>query len=197
MNLLTRFYDVDSGAIFIDDINIKNMSLADLRGSLSVILQDSFLFSESVRYNLTYGANNCPDENIDKVTSDIKISNLIKRLPKGLESVLWEQGSEISHGQKQLVAIARTMLLDTPILIFDEATGNIDTRTELLIQQAINKITQNRTCFIIAHRLSTVRSADKILVLENGNIVESGKHEELLKLKGVYYRIYNSQFISE
>jgi ATP-binding cassette subfamily B protein len=194
MNLLTRFYDINSGTIRIDGKDIRDISQTSLRRSLGIVLQDPFLFSESVRYNIAYGDPDSTKGEVRAASIAANARNFIIRLSDRFRTVLHEQGSAISHGQRQLITIARAILIDAPILVFDEATSNIDTRTEILIQDAIANLTKGRTCFIIAHRLSTVKNADRILVLENGEIVECGSHAELLEKKGAYYNIYNSQF---
>lgn len=194
INLLTRFYDVDSGTIRIDGKDIRDISQASLRRSLGIVLQEPFIFSETVSYNIAYGNQDSTKEEIRAASIAANARNFILKLSHRFRTVLYEQGSGISHGQRQLITIARAILVDVPILVFDEATSNIDTRTEILIQNAIANLTKGRTSFIIAHRLSTVKNADKILVLEDGQIVEYGSHTELLEKKGAYYNIYNSQF---
>ncbi|MBO4804618.1 MAG: ABC transporter ATP-binding protein [Paludibacteraceae bacterium] len=194
INLLTRFYDIDEGSITIDGEEISNLTQHSLRNALGIVLQEPFLFSESIKYNIGYGKPNASEEEIRQAAITANAYHFTIRLADGFETVLHEQGEDISHGQRQLLTIARAVLVNAPILILDEATSNIDTRTEILIQKAIANLTQGKTCFIIAHRLSTIKNADKILVMENGRIVESGKHEELIQKGGVYEKIYSSQF---
>ena len=194
INLLTRFYDIDEGSITIDGEEISNLTQHSLRNALGIVLQEPFLFSESIKYNIGYGKPNASEEEIRQAAITANAYHFTIRLADGFETVLHEQGEDISHGQRQLLTIARAVLVNAPILILDEATSNIDTRTEILIQKAIANLTQGKTCFIIAHRLSTIKNADKILVMENGSIVESGKHEELIQKGGVYEKIYSSQF---
>lgn len=197
INLLNRFYDVCSGSVRIDGVDVRNMSKSELRRSIGLVPQEPYLFSDTLTHNVAYGD---PDADDDMVRNALCLANadmLVNRMPDGFETVLKEQGTGISHGQRQLLTIARAVYKDAPILVLDEATSNIDTRTEILIQNAISQITKGHTCLIIAHRLSTIMNADKILVLEKGEIVEVGTHEELLARKGVYWNIYNSQFVAE
>ena len=194
INLLTRFYDIDEGSITIDGKEISNLTQHSLRNALGIVLQEPFLFSETIKYNIGYGKPDATEEEICQAAQTANAYHFTIRLADGFETVLHEQGEDISHGQRQLLTIARAVLVNAPILILDEATSNIDTRTEILIQKAIANLTQGKTCFIIAHRLSTIKNADKILVMENGRIVESGEHEELIQKGGVYEKIYSSQF---
>lgn len=194
INLLTRFYDINSGKITIDGIDIRDVTKESLRDQMGIVLQTPFLFTDTVKYNVSYGWPVATEAEIESATIAANADSFVRRLPEGYNTVLLRGGENISHGQKQLLTIARAILVETPILVFDEATSNIDTHTELLIQKAINNLTKGRTSFVIAHRLSTVKNADKILVMHEGRIVEQGKHEELLSLKGRYYEIYNSQF---
>lgn len=197
INLLTRFYDINSGKITIDGIDIRDVTKESLRDQMGIVLQTPFLFTDTVKYNVSYGWPVATEEEIVNATIAANADSFVRRLPDGYDTVLLRGGENISHGQKQLLTIARAILVETPILVFDEATSNIDTHTELLIQRAINNLTKGRTSFVIAHRLSTVKNADKILVMHEGRIVEQGKHEELLSLKGRYYDIYNSQFVAD
>lgn len=197
INLLTRFYDINSGKITIDGIDIRDVTKESLRDQMGIVLQTPFLFTDTVKYNVSYGWPVATDEEIVNATIAANADSFVRRLPDGYNTTLLRGGENISHGQKQLLTIARAILVETPILVFDEATSNIDTHTELLIQKAINNLTKGRTSFVIAHRLSTVKNADKILVMHEGRIVEQGKHEELLALKGRYYEIYNSQFVTD
>lgn len=195
INLLTRFYDINSGSIKIDGIDIRDITKESLRDQMGIVLQVPFLFSDTVNYNVSYGWPVATQEEIINASKAANAHNFIERLPKGYNNEILRDGENISNGQKQLLTIARAILVETPILVFDEATSNIDTRTEILIQNAINNLTKGRTSFVIAHRLSTIKNADKILVMHEGRIAEQGKHEELLAKKGRYYEIYNSQFV--
>ena len=195
INLLTRFYDINSGSIKVDGIDIRDITKESLRDQMGIVLQVPFLFSDTVNYNVSYGWPVATQEEIINASKAANAHNFIERLPQGYNSEILRGGENISNGQKQLLTIARAILVETPILVFDEATSNIDTRTEILIQKAINNLTKGRTSFVIAHRLSTIKNADKILVMHEGRIAEQGKHEELLAKKGRYYEIYNSQFV--
>ncbi len=195
INLLTRFYDINSGSIKIDGVDIRDITKESLRDQMGIVLQVPFLFSDTVNYNVSYGWPVATQEEIINASKAANAHNFIERLPRGYDSEILRGGENISNGQKQLLTIARAILVETPILVFDEATSNIDTRTEILIQKAINNLTKGRTSFVIAHRLSTIKNADKILVMHEGRIAEQGKHEELLAKKGRYYEIYNSQFV--
>lgn len=195
INLLTRFYDINSGSIKVDGIDIRDITKESLRDQMGIVLQVPFLFSDTVNYNVSYGWPAATQEEIINASKAANAHNFIERLPQGYDSEILRGGENISNGQKQLLTIARAILVETPILVFDEATSNIDTRTEILIQKAINNLTKGRTSFVIAHRLSTIKNADKILVMHEGRIAEQGKHEELLAKKGRYFEIYNSQFV--
>ncbi|MGQ9631513.1 MAG: ABC transporter ATP-binding protein [bacterium] len=194
VNLLTRFYDIDSGSISIDGLDIRDVQKSSLRRQLGIVLQDTFLFSESVMENIRYGRLDATDEEVIAAAKLANADRFIRRLPQGYDTVLSEEGSNLSQGQRQLIAIARAILADPGILVLDEATSSVDTRTEAHIQEAMLRLMKGRTSFVIAHRLSTIRNADKILVINNGEIVERGTHEELLKRKGFYYKLYMSQF---
>ena len=194
VNLLMRFYEINSGSINIDGINIKDISRDSLRKNFGMVLQDTFLFTDTIAKNIAYGKKDATLEEIIKAAKETGAHSFIRRLPKGYDTVISGNGDELSVGQKQLLTITRVMLVNPPILILDEATSNIDTRTELNIQKAFNKIMIGKTSFIIAHRLSTIKDADIILVMDSGNVVEQGTHEELLKKKGYYEKLYNSQF---
>jgi ATP-binding cassette subfamily B protein len=194
INLLTKFYDIDSGEIVIDGRNIDNIKRGSLRNSISMVLQDTFLFSESVRENIRYGRLTATDEEIERAAKLANAHFFIKQLPDGYDTVLSENGSNISHGQRQLLAIARAILGESSILILDEATSSIDTRTEIAIQKAMLNLMKGKTTFVIAHRLSTIRNADKILAVKDGEIIESGTHDELIQRNGFYANLYNSQF---
>lgn len=193
VKLLMRFYDIDSGSIKIDGVDIDEYDKHSLRSHVGMVLQDSWLFSDTIKSNIRYGNLEVSDDEIVDASKQVYIDNFIRQLPDGYETTLNEDSDNISHGQKQLLTIARTILSSKEILILDEATSSVDTRTEKLIQKAIDKLMENKTSFIIAHRLSTIRNADKIIVIENGEIIEQGTHEELLDLKGYYYNTLNSQ----
>lgn len=194
INLLMRFYDADKGTISVDGNDIVKATMSSLRKSYAMVLQDTWLFHGTIFENVSYGKKDATMEEVIEVCKAAKIHSYIKRLPKGYDTIIREDGTNISKGQKQLLTIARAMLLDCKMLILDEATSNVDTRTEIRIQQAMRRLMQDKTCFIIAHRLSTIQNSDLILVVNNGNIVEQGNHEELMKKKGFYNKLYNSQF---
>ncbi len=194
VKLLMRFYDVDSGAILVDEHNIKNFRRDDLRRMFAMVLQDTWLYNGTICENIRYGRENATDEEVVKAAETAHVDHFIRTLPGGYQMVLNEEASNISSGQKQLLTIARAVLADPPMLILDEATSSVDTRTEVLIQEAMDRLMHGRTSFIIAHRLSTIRNADLILVIRDGDIVEQGKHEQLLKENGFYAELYNSQF---
>ncbi len=193
VNLLMRFYEINSGKISIDGVSISDMSRSQLRDIFSMVLQDTWLFEGTIRENLVYNKTGITDEDLDRVCKACGIDHFIKTLSNGYDTILSDE-TNVSVGQKQLLTIARAMLQNTPMLILDEATSNVDTRTEVLIQKAMDKLTQGRTSFVIAHRLSTIKNADLILVLKNGDVIESGNHKELIKQKGFYAELYNSQF---
>ena len=192
VKLLMRFYDVDSGEIKIDGVNINEYDKNSLRSLIGMVLQDSWLFSDTIANNIRYGKLDATDEEVIDAAKQVRADDFIRQLSNGYETVLNEDSDNISHGQKQLLTIARTILADKEILILDEATSSVDTRTEKLIQEAMDKLMENRTSFIIAHRLSTIKNADKIIVIENGEIIEQGSHDELLNQKGYYYNTLNS-----
>jgi len=194
VNLLSRFYDLDSGAVRIDGHDIRTLSRVSLRRNLGTVLQQSFLFAESVMENIRYGRLDATDEEVVAAARLANADGFIRRLPKGYETTLSERGANLSEGQRQLLAIARAILADPRILILDEATSSVDTRTEVQIQQALLELMKGRTSFVIAHRLSTIRDADCIVVVEDGRVVEQGDHNELLEKRGAYYRLYRSQF---
>ena len=194
INLLMRFYDVNKGDIKITDKSIYELTRASMRSKYGMVLQDTWLFSSTIRDNISYGK---PDATMDEVIAAAKMANVhdfIQTLPDGYDTVITESGDNLSQGQKQLLCIARIMLTKPPMLILDEATSNIDTRTELAIQEAFNKMMEGRTSFVVAHRLSTIVNSDMILVMNKGDIIEQGTHKELLERKGFYYALYNSQF---
>jgi ATP-binding cassette subfamily B protein len=194
VNLLARFYDVDSGVISIDGEDIRNLDKDSVRRKLGIVLQDTYLFKGTVRENIRYGRPGATDEEIEQAAVMANSDHFIKHLPEGYDTILSEEGSNLSHGQRQLLSITRTILADPDILVLDEATSSVDTRTEKYIQQAMLSLMQGRTSFIIAHRLSTIREADNILVIDHGEIIERGNHEELLAQKGFYHDLYYSQF---
>ncbi len=194
VNLLTRFYDIDGGGIHIDGRDIRRVQKASLRRQLGIVLQDTFLFSESVMENIRYGRLDATDEECIAAAKLANADQFIRRLPQGYDTALSERGSNLSQGQRQLLAIARAILADPGILILDEATSSVDTRTEVHIQEALLRLMGGRTSFVIAHRLSTIRSADKILVINEGRIIERGTHDELLAQRGFYHNLYMSQF---
>jgi len=194
INLLTRFYNVDDGAISIDGHNIRQVQKASLRRQLGIVLQDTFLFSESVMENIRYGRLDASDEECIRAAKLADADAFISRLPQGYDTQLSERGSNLSQGQRQLLAVARAILSDPDILILDEATSSVDTRTEVRIQAALSRLMEGRTSFVIAHRLSTIRGADKLLVIDDGRIIERGTHDELLAQGGFYHKLYMSQF---
>ena len=193
-NLINRFYDIQDGKIRYDGININKIKKADLRRSLGIVLQDTHLFTGTVRDNIRFGKLDATDEEIVAAAKAAHADSFIRRLPEGYDTVIAEDGGNISQGQKQLLCIARVMLRKPPILILDEATSSIDTRTEVLVQDAFEELMKGRTSFIVAHRLSTIREADVILVMKDGHIVEQGNHDQLLAQGGFYAKLYNSQF---
>ena len=193
VKLLMRFYDINSGSIKIDGIDIEEYDKDSLRSHIGMVLQDSWLFSDTISNNIRYGNLDASDDEIIDAASQVYADGFVRRLSDGYESELNEDTDNISHGQKQLLTIARTILSQKEVLILDEATSSVDTRTEKLIQKAMDRLMEGKTSFIIAHRLSTIRNADKIIVIENGEIIEQGNHEELLALKGYYYHTLNSQ----
>ena len=194
INLLMRFYDIDSGAILVDGTDISRITRDSLRKSFAMVLQDTWLFHGTIYENLAYGNPDATREEVEKACRAARIHSYIRRLPMGYDTVLSDDGHNISKGQKQLLTIARAMLLNARMLILDEATSNVDTRTELAIQEAMLELMKGKTCFVIAHRLSTIRNADVILVVKDGEIVEQGKHDELMEKQGFYRRLYDAQF---
>ena len=194
INLLMRFYDPNSGVIKIDGTDIKELTRSSLRGSFAMVLQDTWLFNGTIYENIAYGCDGATREQVESAAKAARIHRSIMQLPDGYDTILTEDGVNISKGQKQLLTIARAMLQDANMLILDEATSNVDTRTELQIQAAMRKLMENKTCFVIAHRLSTIQNADLILVVRDGRIVEQGRHEDLLEMEGFYSRLYHAQF---
>ncbi len=197
INLLMRFYDVTSGEIKVDNTNIIHLTREGLRRNFGMVLQDTWLYSGTVKENIAYGKTDATDEEIIEAAKAAHAHNFIMRLPNGYDTLINDDGSNISQGQKQLLCIARVMLTKPPMLILDEATSSIDTRTEIYIQKAFDKMMEGRTSFIVAHRLSTIKEADLILVMNAGKIIEQGKHEQLLAANGFYANLYNSQFVKE
>ncbi len=193
-NLINRFYDVNEGKITYDGINIKKIKKAELRRSMAMVLQDTHLFTGTVRDNIAYGKLDATDEEIENAAKLANAHSFITRLPEGYDTVITGDGSNLSQGQRQLLAIARAAVADPPVLILDEATSSIDTRTERLIEKGMDKLMEGRTVFVIAHRLSTVRNSNAIMVLEHGEIIERGTHDDLIEQQGKYYQLYTGQF---
>lgn len=194
VNLLMRFYEINSGAIKIDGVDIRQMKRSEVRQMFGMVLQDTWLFNGTIRQNLLYGNPTASEEEMVATAKEAHVDHFVRSLPGGYDMMLGEEATNISQGEKQLLTIARAMLARTPMLILDEATSSVDTRTEVLIQKAMDKLMQGKTSFVIAHRLSTIRDADLILVVRDGNIIEQGKHDELLQQGGFYAELYNSQF---
>ena len=194
INLLMRFYDPDSGTISVDNVNTQTMNRVDLRRLYGMVLQDSWLFKGTIRDNIAFGSDQATDEDIINAAKNAHAHNFIRQLKQGYDAMLAEEGTNLSQGQRQLLCIARIMLADPPMLILDEATSSIDTRTERQIQEAFDTMMEGRTTFIVAHRLSTIQKADQIIVMKDGHILEQGNHKELLKLGGFYHTLYYSQF---
>ena len=194
VNLLMRFYEINSGAIKIDGVDIRQMKRSEVRQMFGMVLQDTWLFNGTIRQNLLYGNPTASEEEMVATAKEAHVDHFVRSLPGGYDMVLGEEATNISQGEKQLLTIARAMLARTPMLILDEATSSVDTRTEVLIQKAMDKLMQGKTSFVIAHRLSTIRDADLILVVRDGNIIEQGRHDELLQQNGFYAELYNSQF---
>ena len=194
-DLIPRFYDVKEGSISIDGQDIRNLKIKSLRNLLGIVGQEVILFNDSVKNNIQYGLNNVNKDQIASAANMANAIDFIEDMPLGFETVIGEKGVKLSGGQKQRIAIARAILKNPPILILDEATSSLDTESEQLVQQAIEQLMKDRTVLVIAHRLSTVRNADKIIVMEKGRIIEKGKHSELYQKDGVYRRLYKLQFI--
>ncbi len=194
VNLLMRFYDIGKGKILLDNIDINDFARHDMRSLYAMVLQDTWLFSGTIMENIRYGLQDATDEQVISAAKDAHIHHFVKTLPDGYNTILDEDSSNVSQGQKQLITIARALLADAKIMILDEATSSVDTRTELQIQQAMDKLMRGRTSFVIAHRLSTIKNADLILVMKDGNVIETGNHDELMEQNGFYNELYNSQF---
>ena len=194
ISLLERFYDVQAGAVTIDGQDVRAVTQDSLRQSIGIVLQDTFLFADTIGHNIRYGRPDADDAAVEAAARRARAHEFISRLPDGYDTVLQEGAVNLSRGQRQLLAIARALLKDPRILVLDEATSNVDTRTELLIQEALGELLQGRTSFVIAHRLSTVRRADVIYVIDAGRVAERGTHDELIAANGTYARIYQSQF---
>jgi len=195
VNLLMRFYELDGGRITVDGIDTRDMTRDDLRRTFGMVLQDTWLFHGTIRENIEYGRIGASEEQIVAAAEAAHVDHFVRTLPDGYDTVIDDDATNVSAGEKQLLTIARAFLADPPILILDEATSSVDTRTEVLIQRAMARLMKGRTTFVIAHRLSTIRDADEILVMDHGSIVEQGTHEELLARRGFYYDLYNSQFV--
>jgi ATP-binding cassette, subfamily B, multidrug efflux pump len=194
VNLIMRFYELDGGRILLDGVDIATLSRAELRSKIGMVLQDTWLFGGTIRDNIAYGNPDASAEQLLAAARATYVDRFVRSLPDGYDTVIDEEGSNVSAGEKQLITIARAFLADPALLILDEATSSVDTRTEVLVQHAMAALRSDRTSFVIAHRLSTIRDADLILVMEDGAIVEQGTHEALLAAGGAYARLYNSQF---
>ena len=194
VNLIMRFYELDAGRITLDGVDIAKMTRHHLRSEIGMVLQDTWLFGGTIRDNIAYGRPDASEEDILAAAEATYVDRFVRSLPDGYDTLIDEEGSNISAGEKQLLTIARAFLSDPSLLILDEATSSVDTRTEILVQRAMEALRSDRTSFVIAHRLSTVRDADLILVMEAGSIVEQGTHDELLAAMGPYYRLYSAQF---
>jgi ATP-binding cassette subfamily B multidrug efflux pump len=195
VNLLMRFYELDGGRITIDGIDTRQMTRDDLREAFGMVLQDTWLFHGTIRENIAYGRLDATEEELHAAAEAAHVDHFVRTLPDGYDTVIDDDATNVSAGEKQLLTIARAFLADPAILILDEATSSVDTRTEVLIQKAMARLMEGRTTFVIAHRLSTIRDADTILVMNRGQIVEQGTHEDLLARRGFYYDLYNSQFV--
>lgn len=194
VDLVPRFYDPTRGRVLIDGIDLKLLKIKSLRDKIGIVAQETILFNDTVKNNIAYGLENCPMEKIIEASIAANAHDFIVQLPKGYDTLIGERGMKLSGGQRQRIAIARALLKNPPILILDEATSNLDAESEILVQEAIERLMRNRTVFVIAHRLSTVRNADRIIVLENGKIVQEGKHDELIRQEGLYKKLYEMQF---
>lgn len=194
INLINRFYEIQGGRITYDGIDIRDIKKDDLRRSLSMVIQDTHLFTGTIADNIRYGRLDASDEDVKRAAKIANADSFIRRLPQGYRTMLHSDGANLSQGQRQLLAIARAAISRPPVLILDEATSSIDTRTEKLIEKGMDALMEGRTVFVIAHRLSTVRNSKAIMVLEQGEVIERGSHEELLEQKGRYYQLYTGQF---
>ncbi len=194
INLLMRFYDVDGGSVTVDGRDIRTLTRKSLRSAYAMVLQDTWVFRGTIFDNIAYGKEGATMDEVVAAAKAAHIHPFIMRLPEGYQTVVSEDGGNISKGQKQLLTIARAMLYNSPMLILDEATSNVDTSTEREIQRAMRKLMKGKTCFVIAHRLSTIQNADTILVVNRGDVVEQGTHEELMQAKGFYHQLYRAQF---
>ncbi|MDD2431915.1 MAG: ATP-binding cassette domain-containing protein, partial [Firmicutes bacterium] len=197
INLVNRFYDIQKGEVLIDGVEIRDWDLTELRKRIGIVLQDVFLFSGDIKSNIRLNNENISQSDIYEACKAVNADKFIMKLPKGYDEKVTERGSTLSQGQRQLLAFARALAFDPNILILDEATSNIDTETELLIQEALSKVTKDRTTLVIAHRLSTIQHADRIIVLHRGEIAEMGSHQELLDRGGLYYKLYQLQYQSQ
>ena len=197
VNLISRFYDIDSGSVTIDGYSVSDVTLNSLRSQMGIMLQDPFIFSGTIEDNIRYGKLDATEEEIIDAAKAVRAHDFIAEMEKGYRTPVRERGSGLSQGQKQLISLARTLVSDPRILVLDEATSSVDARTEQLLQEAVNKLMAGRTCFIVAHRLSTIQTCDRIMFIDNGGIVESGTHEELLAKKGRYYELYTAQSLAE
>ena len=197
IRLLDRFYDIDHEKIYLDGIDLNDLRARDVRGRIGVVLQDFHVFSGTVRDNIILNNRNVSQEKAEEAVRMVNADRFIKNLPQGYDTPLYERGQNLSHGQRQLLAFARVLAADPEILILDEATGSIDTETELLIQEAMRTVTAGRTSIIIAHRLQTIQEADRILVLQDGQVRETGSHDELIEKGGIYHTLYTLQFQSD
>ena len=195
VNLIMRFYDLDSGRITLDGVDISTMTRDDLRAEIGMVLQDTWLFGGTIRENIRYGRPDASDDEVISAATATYVDRFVHSLPDGYDTLIDEEGNNISAGERQLITIARAFLAAPSLLILDEATSSVDTRTEVLVQKAMAALRSDRTSFIIAHRLSTIRDADLILVMENGAIVEQGTHAQLLARQGAYFTLYNAQFV--
>ncbi|MBO6196481.1 MAG: ATP-binding cassette domain-containing protein, partial [Butyrivibrio sp.] len=196
VSLISRFYNTKSGRVLVDGYDISKVTIQSLRNQLGIMTQDNYLFSGTIRDNIKYGRPDATDEEMLAVSKAVHAHDFISQMEKGYDTVITERGGGLSNGQRQLVAFARTLLTDPKILILDEATASIDTRTEILVQQGIEELLKKRTSFVVAHRLSTIKNADKIFVIDDGGILEWGDHESLMARRGAYYELYSAQFVS-